>query len=448
MRALAPLPALAAAALVAATGCASVPVPWRAPDAPSAPPLAGESASLPAPEGLRATSGELRAVPLHWEPLLVGDVGGYVVERAASRGGPFERVAVVAGRLSTQFIDRDTIPAGTAPAEPIDVAAAPEGEDAVPANHEDGVTWFYRARAFAPDGSVGVVTSPVVVATTAPPPGPPEDLRAYSRQPREVPLSWRASDDPLVAGYLVERSPTARGPFELLARIDGRYQTAHVDRGLGDLRVFYYRVTAVNPAGGLGQPTDPVQAVTKPEPLPPVALEALERQIGRNVIAWDPNVEPDIVRYRVTRIRADGDSELVAEVPQDQTWATDDAVGAGERVAYRVEAIDRDGLVSAPSRSIEVDSVDYGLEARVEADGVHLSWNPRDGEGFLGAHVSREGRVQRTHLGFSSDGRFVDPDVAPGGHYAYTVVLEHADETLAPRSERVDVQVPDGDSTR
>ena len=53
------------------------------------------TADLPAPEGLRAASGELRMVPLKWEPLLMGDIGGYVVERAPARDGHFEQLARV-----------------------------------------------------------------------------------------------------------------------------------------------------------------------------------------------------------------------------------------------------------------------------------------------------------------------------------------------------------------
>ena len=63
-------------------------------------------ASLPSPEGLRATSGELRSVPLKWDPLLVGAVGGYTVECSASRTGPFKRVAVLQDRVVTEWIDR------------------------------------------------------------------------------------------------------------------------------------------------------------------------------------------------------------------------------------------------------------------------------------------------------------------------------------------------------
>ena len=43
---------------------------------PELPKLVEVAAELPAPEGLRAASGELRAVPLQWDPLLAPGVGG------------------------------------------------------------------------------------------------------------------------------------------------------------------------------------------------------------------------------------------------------------------------------------------------------------------------------------------------------------------------------------
>ncbi len=237
------------------SGCA-MDLGWLPGAGREAPPEVSElavepTADLQAPEGLHATSGELRMVPVKWEPLLVGDVGGYVIERAPERDGRFEQLARIPGRLTTTYLDRKTVPADPP------VSAAPDSEPihSESVARKDGITWFYRVRAYSSDGRLASRASPLAVATTALPPDVPEDLRAYSRQPRAVPLSWRASDDLNVAGYRVERSPTASGPFELLTEIDGRHQTIYVDRGLGDLRVFYYRVIAVNAAGGLGVAT-------------------------------------------------------------------------------------------------------------------------------------------------------------------------------------------------
>jgi fibronectin type 3 domain-containing protein len=401
---------------------------------PEVPELSVEpTADLPAPEGLRAISGELRMVPLKWEPLLVGDIGGYVVERAPARDGHFEQLARVSGRL-------------TVPETPPVVSAAPDADASFEGSdpRRDGITWFYRVRAYSADGTLGSRFSSLAVATTAPPPEAPEDLRAYSRQPRSVPLSWRASADPDVVGYRVERSPTASGPFELLAEIDGRHQTIHVDRGLGDLRVFYYRIVAINAEGGLGNATDPVRAVTKPEPLPPIGLHTIDQSLGVNQVAWEPNVEEDLVGYRLYRTLEGEDSPtLVASLEADETLATDAAVGAGQRVSYTLVAIDRDGLESAPGNPIEVESERYGLSATVRPDGVHLEWNDRSEEGFLGGHVFRTALLQNRNLGFSPENHFVDTEVRPGATYRYTVVLERDNQSLAPRSAPVEISIPE-----
>src|SRR4029450_7728843 len=81
----------------------------------------------------------------------------------------------------------------------------------------DGAERFYRVRAFVHDGRLSSTASPVVTATSAPLPAPPDGLRAWSRQPRSIPLTWNPSRDPVVAGYTVERSPTPAGPFEVVA---------------------------------------------------------------------------------------------------------------------------------------------------------------------------------------------------------------------------------------
>jgi len=446
------------------------------------------TAALPAPEGLRATSGELRMVPLKWDPVLTGAVGGYVIERSQRREGPFERLAVVPGALTTTYVDAiasvpasppapvpiassDSVESRQAPApaaapDTADVAAAPAEPPAPAETSEveafedgfvrldldaeelatstlDGVTFFYRVRAFGPAGEVATSASRIVTATTAPPPEPPEDLRAYSHQPRNVPLSWRTTPDPTVAGYRVDRSPTSLGPFEVVAQLDGRHTTTYVDQGLGDLRVFYYRVAALNAAGGNGAPTAPVRAVTKPEPLPPVGLRVVDLRLGENHLAWEPNVEPDIAEYRLFRQR-DGASteELVRVVPRGTFEARDAAVGADEHVVYSVVALDEDGLESSASDPIEVESEGYDLRGSAGPDGVRLQWNPRTQEGFRGARVFRGGVIGQREFPPVAGSSFVDTDVKPGHSYRYTVALIDAAGATAPRSATVEVRVP------
>jgi fibronectin type 3 domain-containing protein len=427
---------LAAGVLVLSAVACAAPLPladptWkvlrRAPKSPLASLESVPSAEIPPPEGLRSTSGQPRSVPLKWDPLLTGEVAGYVVERAPAREGPFARLTAVHGHLSTIYIDRGD---------------PSRSERQAPAL-EDGATYFYRVRSYTSAGRVSATASEVAVATTAPVPEPPRGLRGYSYQPRQVPLGWRASTDETTVGYVVYRSPSSGGPFEPIARLEGRHATVYVDSGLGDLRVFYYRVAALNAFGAEGPPSEPVRAVTKPEPLPPVGLRAAEQRLGANRLSWEPNVETDIREYRLLRLREGADApELVTEVPPDATAAEDGAVAAGERVEYALVAVDGDGLQSAPSEPIGVESLGYGLSARAESDGVHLRWNPRTAEGFRGARIVRTRWLAGQDLAFVESDAYVDRDAKPGARYRYVVILERPDATRAPPSVPVAVEVP------
>jgi hypothetical protein len=217
----------------------------------------------------------------------------------------------------------------------------------------------------------------------------------------------------------------------------------YVDRGVGDLRVFYYRVSAVNRKGGRGPGSEPVRAVTKPDPLPPAGLRLAGQGLGANRLAWDANVEPDIIAYRFYRVRG-GSRELLTELPETETEALDRGVGADEPAVYSVIAVDRDGLDSQPAVPLEVHSVGYGLAASVRADGVVLTWAPRRDEGFARGRVYRHGLVRSVELGTSGDGTFVDRDVDPGSRYRYSVVLERPDGTRGPPSSPVEIDVPRG----
>ena len=409
-------------------------------DARAKPPLPklqeGTTAALPAPEGLRATSGELRAIPLRWDPLLRGDVGGYAVERAKERDGPFERIAAVAGNATSLYLDlgpkRWPRPVG---------AEVPTGPDRT--RLLDGETRFYRVRAFTPEGGLAEAASEVVPASTASPPEPPTLLRAYSHQPRRVPLTWAPADDPLVAGYAIERGPTSRGPFEPLARLEGRHATQYMDRGLGNLRVVYYRVASVNGVGGRGEPSEPVRGVTKADPLPPIGLRVVARRLGVNELAWEPNVEPDLSGYRLLRIRGSGGApQVVALLGSDVTTALDGEVSANEKVSYTVVALDRDGLESAAPQPIAVESVGYDLTATPLGDGVRLEWNPRHQEGFRGARVFLHRALRRSELAYVTGSHYVHSDVKPGRTYRYTVVLERDEGNPGPASSPVEATPP------
>jgi len=376
---------------------------------------------LPPVEGLVARSGVLRQIPLSWEPLLGGDVAGYAVERSKQLEGPFQRVGAVVGRFQTVWQDEGHAADGL----------------------EDDTRFFYRVRAYDSKGHLAAPADSVASASTAPRPPAPQALRAYSQLPRMVALAWDPVLDPNVGGYVVQRSPAARGHFHAVARIAGRFHTAWVDRGLGDLRVFYYRVASQNAAGGVGDATSPVRAVTKPEPLPPAELSVAAQSLGRNALHWEPNVEPDIVHYRIFRRRSGAtQEEEIAVVGGGNTRTEDRGVGAGEPVFYSAQSEDADGLVSDRSDEIAVVSRGYELRADPDGDGVKLSWSPEIQGELASTRVLEVHRLGARELGQTHEAHFEDRAAGAGRVVRYQLVGVRRDGSEAPPSEVVEVRLP------
>lgn len=378
------------------------------------------SSNIPPPPALRAADGEIRQVPLIWQPARSPRVVGYAIERAGPGDVPFARIAVVRGRFTNAWVDQTTA--------------------------ADATRYRYRVRSVDGGGALSLTSSPVVTGVTAGPPRPPRGVRAISHLPRRVAVQWRPSADPRVEGYVVERSAAADGPFRAVARPTGRFSTTWVDEDLANLRVFYYRVASLNGAGAVGEPGPTAQAVTKAEPLPPLGLRVSDKRLGAIDLAWEPNVEDDVAGYRLLRRPAEGgDEREIARLPAGAIQAADPEVAPGRTYIYRLTAYDLDGLESAPSDPVEVRGESYELDAAAETTRIALSWNPRRDEGFDGARIYRVGGLRRVELARVDESRFVDDDVEPGQTYRYAVVLERPDGTRAPASSVVEAAVPTRD---
>jgi hypothetical protein len=354
------------------------------------------------------------------------------VERATAADGPYQRIAIVMGRFQTATTDRGA-----------DLGAKLNARETA-GDLGDGNTYYYRVRPFDSRGHLGAQVAPPLSGTTAALPAPPTGFRAYSQLPRQVALSFEPSADPTVAGYVISRSPSANGTFLPVAKLDGRFTTTWVDRGLGDLRVFYYRVSATNAAGGASDPTAAARAVTKPEPLPPVGVHLAERSLGRNVVAWERNVERDLAGYRVLRRRENAErDELVAEVSAETFRVSDDAVGASEKLAYLVLAFDRDGLESETSEPVEDESVGYGLTAEVEGDTVTLRWDEQVQHELASVRVLVGGAFGEAELARADSASFVHRGVASGSTLHYRLIGVRSDGHMAPPSPVLEVRIPD-----
>jgi hypothetical protein len=203
-------------------------------------------------------------------------------------------------------------------------------------------------------------------------------------------------------------------------------------------------VSAENSAGGASDPTAAARAVTKPEPLPPLGVHVAERTLGKNVVAWERNVESDLSGYRVFRRRAAGpNEELLAELSAETLSVADTAIGANETVSYVLLAFDRDGLESERSDPVESESVGYGLTAEVEGDTVTLRWDEAIQRELATVRVLVEGGFGDDELARVVTPEFVQRGVPSGKTLRYRLVGVRLDGSEAPASPVLEVRTPD-----
>jgi hypothetical protein len=73
---------------------------------------------------------------------------------------------------------------------------------------------------------------------------------------------------------------------------------------------------------------------------------------------WDPNPERDVMGYRVYRSRAAGAWERVGPDPVERSSYLDEDVAIGERLVYRVSAVDR---AAPPNEGPQSDPVEVEI---------------------------------------------------------------------------------------
>lgn len=341
---------------VGATGPASEPV-----QVTTRPPPA-------AVDELLAESHGVRCVPLSWKPSPEEDVIRYEIFRMDSRREEWARIHVAEGRRTRAWLDG--------------------GAD--PGNLNDETTYWYRLVAV---NEVEAASEPSVAveAVTRPPPAMIEGLRVASAMPRSALLDWSASSDDKVVAYEIVRARAMPDEFVPLQRIAGRDVTTYLDRGearprdaLGQLEdhgLYRYRIRAINTAGAASPWNEPVEATTKPLPVPPGGLQASTNLAARIELTWEPNPESDIATYEVTwSDRSDGRYREVAEL-KTAGPATGAGLDPSERRFLRVRALDEDGLVgpwAAPvqGRAKPLPNAPAGLHLEDSGGVPSLTWSP------------------------------------------------------------------------
>jgi fibronectin type 3 domain-containing protein len=305
--------------------------------------LAGSS--LPRVGDVRAAGDRIREVPLSWKPVESPCVRGYYLYRSDKPQGTFARIQRIPaeergadGRVS--FVDREGV--------------------------GDSQTWYYRVTAFE-DAEIETTPSDTVSAVTRDKPPTPQGFRAEAGRVKRVPLTWQESSREDVRGYKIYRSAGPEGPFEPIARLDGRASIRMTDEGgtipgastlglgmiggsLQDGTAYFYRITSFNEKDVESTPSPVVEVKTKARPKVPADFRG-ETADGRILLSWRAGPESDIKEYHLYERGLFGLEEIAVVSGTSHSL---EGLAKGKSRVFSVRAVDRDGLVSDPSPEITV----------------------------------------------------------------------------------------------
>lgn len=360
-------------------------------------PVAGRTAPPPAAvKGLTAQSGEVRCIPVSWEPAVEESVTAYELQRGESED-EMERLEVVKGRMNTAYLDGKKNPGRLG----------------------DAQRFYYKIRAVNRVGAAGE-WSETVSAATRPVPPMVTGVRAKEGLPRQVNVEWTKSPDEKVAGYVLLRADE-NSDWKEIATLEGLETTAFEDRGgekkgLGRLKDgmnYHYAVVAFNAGGARSEQSEPVTAMTKVVPARPAGLSVVSGLPRKMELNWAPNSETDIDHY-VVEASAGGANRWKEIARTPETSFMEKNLDDGISRDYRVRAVDRDTLQSEWSESASgatkpLPPPPENLRAQWREDDVLLKWDASAAADVVKYRIYRKGLLHSEKIAETEDLEYAVP---------------------------------------
>ena len=282
---------------------------------------------MASPGPVKVSSGRIRTISISWDEYLDQSVAGYVLYRSDARDGRYAMLARLEGLKKTSYTDTTLM---------------------------DNVTYWYRLSVYNKGGIETDPSEPESALTRNVPPAP-QQLTAGNGEARRVKLHWKlagTAEDEIKQVIVFRSTDMKTGVFEKVAEVTSNLNE-YVDRDppLKDNTTYYYRVFSQNIRGAMSLDSESVKAITKAPPQSPAGLSAISGGIKKISLRWDRNPESDIKSYQLFRKR--NDESVFTEIRKiDNIQFEDTDLPNGTEVAYKIRAIDNDGLISSFSDAV------------------------------------------------------------------------------------------------
>lgn len=282
------------------------------------------TASRPTPPlAFKAFSGGAKVVPLNWMPPQDKTVIGYRIYRKDSMEGELRPIKDISRRIILSYLDK--------------------GKLTKPLESEKN---YYYAISSLNQANVESYITHIASAKTKIIPPEIKDISASKGKVKSIKVSWGPSPIPDLKHYVItkKRVDSSESQKEIKIQPD---KTFYFDENLPDSARYHYQVKAVDVEGLKGESTLVASGTTKNIPSAPKNIK-ISHSDNKIIIKWNKNPEPDIMKYEVYKIKGLLGIMKKLGIVKNNSF-TDHDFKKGEKVSYRIVAVDADNLMSKKS---------------------------------------------------------------------------------------------------
>ncbi|MDI6777102.1 MAG: hypothetical protein QMD03_07675 [Syntrophales bacterium] len=377
-----------------------------------------------------SAQGMIREIKLTWAPVDSPFIKGYYIYRSTVEKGDFTKIEKV---------------------DIANISGASMGNKVDYTDREglgDSLCYYYRITAFE-DEERETAPSVAVSAVTKGKPPHPEALKAISGLVKKVELTWTASSEEDVEGYNIYWSREKVGKYLLLEKLKGRTTNKFTHGGggsekLDDDTTYYYTITSFNRVDLESDLSKVAFATTKPRPTKPLGLKGEELKVKEAPLIWLPNPENDIAVYHVWRAGSEGEEfTKIADVHGETTYI-DKELKDGYTYRYRIQAEDRDGLLSDFSETISIQTKPRpkspeGFTGDLRKGRVKLHWKPGNEPDILHYNVYEKRFFGSEKIATVTETNFKGGGLPKGKKKTYVITSVDKDGLESEPSEEVTI---------